>query len=55
MNNYQLFHFNDHKNDLLVLKQRKGALNRIMSARSVIIFERPRTEGIHYPVLTQLF
>ena len=54
-NKYQLLHFNNHNNDLLVLKQMKDAFNRIMPTRSVIIFERLRRERIHYPVLTLLF
>ena len=31
-NNNLLFHFNGHNNDLLVLKQLKGAFNRIMTS-----------------------
>ena len=31
-NNNFLFHFSSHNNDLLVLKQWKGALNRMMPA-----------------------
>ena len=31
-NNNLLFHFNGHNNDLLVLKQWKGAFNRIMAS-----------------------
>ena len=44
-NNNLLFHFSGHNNDLLVLKQWKGALNSC-AARSVIILRRPRNEGI---------
>ena len=44
-NNNLLFHFSGHNNDLLVLKQWKGALNSC-AARSVIILRRPRSEGI---------
>ena len=31
-NNNLLFHFNGHNNDLLVLKQLKGAFNQIMTS-----------------------
>ena len=31
-NNNLLFHFNGHNNDLLVLKQLKGAFNRIITS-----------------------
>ena len=44
-NNNLLFHFSGHNNELLVLKQWKGALNSC-AARSVIILRRPRSEGI---------
>ena len=59
-NNILLVHFSEHNNDLLVLKQWKGALNRIMecarssafltadlalSARSLFL-RRPRSSGI---------
>ena len=58
-NNNLLLHFSGHNNDLLVLKQWKGALNRLMlsplgllknndlalRARSLFI-RRPRSSGI---------
>ena len=36
-NNNLLFHFNGHNNDLLVLKQLKGAFNRIMTSLSSLL------------------
>ena len=51
-NNNLLLHFSGHNNDLLVVKQWKGALNRIMPelrgllrARSLFL-RRPRSSGI---------
>ena len=50
-NNNLLFHFNGHNYDLLILKQWKGALNRIVPSLLSILKSNKTLRSVHFGVV----
>ena len=50
-NNNLLFHFDGHNNDLLILKQWKGALNRIVPSLLSILKSNKTLWSVHFGVV----